>query len=79
MLGWNIMGLLICKMNKDSEICENWTAMNNNESTVIHVLQNKPLENLKKKPQKPSQMSNIYMLVIVIYYIGLITSWKCWW
>lgn len=31
-------------MNKDSEICENWTAMNNNESTVIHVLQNKPLE-----------------------------------
>lgn len=51
--------------------------MNNNESTVIHVLQNKPLENKKKNHQKPSQMSNIYMLVIVIYYIGLITSWKC--
>lgn len=51
--------------------------MNNNESTVIHVLQNKPLGNYKKTNQKPSQMSNIYMLVIVIYCIGLITSWKC--
>lgn len=71
----------VCRYVKwiNKEICENWTAMNNNESTVIHVLQNKPLENLKKNPQKPSQMSNIYMLVIVIYCIGLITSWKCWW
>lgn len=36
----------VCRYVKwiNKEICENWTAMNNNESTVIHVLQNKPLE-----------------------------------
>lgn len=56
MLGWNIMGLLICKMNKDSEICENWTAMNNNESTVIHVLQNKPLEIIVQNKKKPKNL-----------------------
>lgn len=66
----------VCRYVKwiNKEICENWTAMNNNESTVIHVLQNKPLEiivqNKKTSKNLLKWVTFIYMLVLVIYYQG---------